>query len=381
MSALEKAVADFEGRPATRGGEEPPGQDRADHCVGDALGRSGQRGDRVVDGSQAELARSTLAAHHRLVRASLLLPKDGIDDELTDTPNYLDLSRTSVPQARPTMAYRHATQTAAKILLATLLAGGVGVALDLDRPDWAIVSALLILQWGPERVPDTIRGLHRLVGSLVGIGLFAGFHILEIEGLSLLLALAVCQFFAEFFVVRNYALTVIFTTPLALLMGDAMADPLGEVVVSRTAEIVLSIIFGIGVLWVWSRNSVPRHHARLVRHCFDAMGSLLGALMTARPEEALSQRRDLQFELLSERRAAQTLANDHPDVARERWELRLAVQMAGYRLLDSASLHPELRDPRTSWSPSPGESGPPRNSSPPRNRGSDGDRASARSPG
>ncbi|AGF73144.1 FUSC family protein [Corynebacterium halotolerans] len=349
VGTLEKAVADFENAPQPAVAKNHQAKTALANAWASLADAGVLRDGRVIDHRQEDLVRRTTAAHHRLVNASVMLPNDGTVEELTDTPNYIDLSRTSIPHARPTIAYRlyrsmhpysHASLTAGRILVATLLASTVGIAFGLDRPDWAIVSALLILQWGPDRVPGTIRGLHRLVGSVAGIGLFAVFHLLQVEGVTLLLALAVCQFFAEFFVVRNYAFAVIFTTPLALLMGNSIADPLGDVVVSRSLEVALSIIFGILLLWVWFANSEPRHHARLVQRSFDAMGSLLGALMVTSPADALTERRDLQYELLSERRAAHSLANNHPELAKKRWETHLAVQMAGYGLLDSAAAHP-----------------------------------------
>ena len=202
----------------------------------------------------------------------------------------------------------------------TLAASVVGIAFGLDRPDWAIVSALLILQWGPDR----------LLGSVLGIGLFAGLHLLDLGPWGLLLALAACQFFAEIFVVRNYILCVIATTPLALMMGNALQLPLGETVVSRTIEVLLSVIFAVGVLWVVLRDAEPAHHARL---------------LTAAPDDVLPQRRDLQFELLSERRAVQSLAANLPEVAAERWATHLEVQSAGYALLDRCNDRPDQRLP------------------------------------
>lgn len=94
-----------------------------------------------------------------------------------------------IPHNRPSASYRlhhsmhrysHATLTATQVFLAALSCGVVGIVFGLDRPDWAIVSALLILQWGPDRLPGTIRGLHRLLGSIVSTGLFAAFHAFEL---------------------------------------------------------------------------------------------------------------------------------------------------------------------------------------------------------
>lgn len=104
---------------------------------------------------------------------------------LPEIADCTDLSCQTIPLARPGVRYRvyrsltlysHATLTALKILVASMLAGVVGIALDLDRPAWAVVSAMLVLQWGPDRRPGTIRGIRRLTGSVFGILPFAVFH-------------------------------------------------------------------------------------------------------------------------------------------------------------------------------------------------------------
>lgn len=348
VATLEKAVADFEAadKPAVAKNHQA---ETALANAWEALSDSGAvRGGRLLDEKQRDLVDRTKSAQLRLVNTSGTLPNDAATEELTDTPNYVDPARTAIPLARPSVAYRlyrslhpysHATLTATKVAIATTLAGVAGIAMGLERPDWAIVSAMLMLQWGPDHLPGTIRGLHRMIGSLVGILLYAAFHLLGVEGFSLLLALAVSQFFAEFFVTRNYAFTVIFTTPLALLMGDSLSNPLDDVMVGRTVEVLLSIVFGMLALWLWQRNSEPRQHDRLVNRSFNAMGAALGALLTARPSSTivLTELRDLQYELLSERRAAQTLANNQSKVAEQRWDTHLAVQLSGYSIVDHAT--------------------------------------------
>lgn len=311
------------------------------------------RGGEVTDPSgpgerttlSEELVRRTLAAHVLLARSNPALDNDdSAAEDLTDTPNYIDLSRRTIPLARPSIRYRvyrslhwysQATMAAIKVTVACLLAGVAGIACGFDRPDWAVLSAMLVLQWGPERRSGTIRGLHRVIGSVVGVGIFAILHLLGIHDWTLLLALAVCQFFAEVFVVKNYAFTVMASTSLALLMGGTIRLPLGEVISARWAEIGLATVFSFCVLWLYPRTAAVRHARRLHGRAFDAMGALLGELLTASSvKDALAQRRDLQYELLSERRAAQTVAHDAPVFAAENWPRHLAIQRVGYQLLD-----------------------------------------------
>ncbi len=176
-------------------------------------------------------------------------------------------------------------------------------------------------------------------GGFVVILLFGVVHHFGVSGYGLLLALAASQFGAEFFVTRNYALTVICTTPLALLMGDSMSQPFGEVFAARTVEVVISVVFGSLFLWVWRPGAERSHHYRLQIRCRKAMGSLLGALLVTPPAGSKEERRDLQYELLSERQAANSLAVNHPDAALAVWADHVDVQRAGYAVLDYCSAH------------------------------------------
>ncbi|MHA2789530.1 FUSC family protein [Corynebacterium sp. S7] len=341
----DKAVANFEESDPSIGKHH-----QAQTAVSDAWSALGDAGiisgGKVVQSSQRHLVERTQDAHRRLVVRNSEVGYSHNND--SDLGVLFDEQRMAIPHTRPSVMYRltrsanrhsHAYITAEKVFIATTLAALVGVSLGFDRPDWAVVSALLMLQWGPDRIPGQVRGIHRLVGSLIGIGLFGVFQYFEVSGWSLLLALAICQFGAEIFVVKNYAITVIFTTPLALLMGSSLTQPLSEVFIARTGEVFLSILFGSLVLWLWRPNAERQNHYRLLLRCQKAMGSLLGALMVTTPEGAKEERRDLQYELLSERRSVNSLAMDHPDDALEVWADHVEVQESGYAMLDYCNAH------------------------------------------
>lgn len=303
------------------------------------------RGGAIINHSRADLVQRTLAAQQELVHLSR-----GAEAGATagDAPTYVDTTRLAIPHARPTAKFRiyrsaswhsHATVTTVRILTASLAASVVGIACGFDRPDWAIVSAVMMLQMGPDVLAGTIRGVHRMVGSILGIGVFALIHWLDPNPLGLLCFLAMTQFFAEIFVVRNYAITVIFTTPLALLMGGATHGELAPVLVSRIAETAIATAFAVAALWVIFRGADRRRHAELMDRCYGAMGNVLGALTVKTPADALAYRRDLQHELLGERGAIQSLAANNRQVAIERWEKHLQLQDTGYAILDYCTAH------------------------------------------
>lgn len=308
------------------------------------------RGGRIIDSQGAHLVERTLAAQHTIVAHNRALDLGADSDQLTDHVTDVDPDRTAIPHTRPTGRYRlyraavrdsHAMVTTQKVVLSAAITVLVGLSLGFDRPDWGVVSAFLMLQWGPDHVPGTIRGIHRMLGSVVGVLLFSILHYFGISGWTLLLALATCQFCAEIFVAKNYAICVIFSTPLALLMGNSATRPLWPTIQARCGEILLSILIATAVLWLWQRSAPVRNQARLQVRAMESMATLLGLLFVNTPDAVLSARRDLQYELLSERRAIQSLAVDNPDAVRQFWARHIAVQHAGYFLLDFCTTHPD----------------------------------------
>lgn len=309
------------------------------------------RGGTIADRAQADLVERVIAANHRIIA---LRAKLGIHSEsnIVDTPNMIDQTRSQIPLSRPSAAYRifrsfepysHASMTAMKVATACMASGVVSLALGLDRPDWAVVSALMVLQWGPDRTAGSIRGIHRFVGSILGILLYAGLHYLELGPLGMLIALALCQFGAEVLVVKNYALTNIVTTPLALLMGGNISGPLAPTVISRISEVTVSIIFSLIVLQLWRASADEKHYLRHINRSFRQMSTLLGGLLTSKPKHVLEQRRDLQYELLSERQAIVSLAVNHPEKAQSYWSAHREIRHAGYLLLDFCRAHADDR--------------------------------------
>ncbi|MDU0479295.1 FUSC family protein [Staphylococcus chromogenes] len=305
-------------------------------------------GGRVINPAGQQLVERALAAQAELVQANRDLGFHSNQATAADLPSFVDSTRLAIPHTRPSAAYRiyrsahwhsHATITTLRVVIAALLASVVSIACGFDRPDWAVVSVVLTLQWGPEVIPGTIRGIHRMIGSIIGIGLFTAIYVLHPGPWLLLLCLAVAQFYAEIFVVRNYAITVIFTTPLALLMGGATHYALAPTLVSRILETTFATVFAVAVLWLMFRGSEDRQHHTLVRRCYAAMGNLIGALTTQTPAQSLEYRRDLQYELLGERRSIQSLAANSRHSAKQQWSEHIDLQSTGYFLLDFANAH------------------------------------------
>ena len=150
---------------------------------------------------------------------------------------------------------RYALQSGAGVLVAGALATSAGI----GRPYWAMVSAVVPLVARDLAVQLT-RGLHRIVGTGLGLLVAWALFAFDVRGLALVALVAVLQAGAELLVGRNYALALVCVTPLALLMVHLVAPiPTGELMRDRGVETVIGVLVGIGVGYL----SRPRLGERL----------------------------------------------------------------------------------------------------------------------
>lgn len=145
------------------------------------------------------------------------------------------LWRTSLP--------RHVLRYA----VAVLLAGGLATAIGIGHPYWAMVGAVVPMA-AADRASQFVRGTHRLVGTLIGLGLSACLLALDLHGLGLVLLIAALQVGTELLVGRNYALALVLITPLALLMGQLVHPvPAGMLLFDRGVETLIGVLIGMGM--------------------------------------------------------------------------------------------------------------------------------------
>ncbi|WP_228389251.1 FUSC family protein [Cumulibacter manganitolerans] len=155
---------------------------------------------------------------------------------------------------------RHAVRGAA----AVGVAGAVATLAGIGHPYWAMVSAVVPLVSRDPRV-QLVRGLHRVVGTAMGLGLSAALLAAHLPSAGIIVTVVVLQAGAEMLVGRNYAVALIFVTPLALLMGQlARPQPLGPLLTDRGIETLIGVVIGIavGVLTRRPRTADRWHHRR-----------------------------------------------------------------------------------------------------------------------
>jgi uncharacterized membrane protein YccC len=148
----------------------------------------------------------------------------------------------SVPLHRTTPASRRAglstvrlgseeTRLAARIAVASAVAGLLSPALGLGHSYWASVSAVAVLSSiNFARISN--RAAHRALGTVVGVLVGVVAIAYTPSPAVALIAVVVCQGIAELTVTRNYALCMVFATPTALLLSS-LAHPVPPLVLAR----------------------------------------------------------------------------------------------------------------------------------------------------
>ena len=134
-----------------------------------------------------------------------------------------------------------------RLVLASAIAVAVSAPLGLSRAYWVILTVVVILQNGHTVRLSALRGVHRVLGTFVGLALFALIALLAPEGLWLAVVLMALQFVVELVVIRNYGLALVFITPLALLIS-AQGGHVGEIIADRVVDTVIGTAIAMLVL-------------------------------------------------------------------------------------------------------------------------------------
>lgn len=133
-------------------------------------------------------------------------------------------------------------------LVALTVSGAIATGLGWEHPYWAMVAAVTVLS-GPDLASRLTRGLHRVVGTTLGVAVAAPILLWSPDGAGAVLVIVVLQVLTELVVGRNYAVALLFITPLALMMGQlAHAAPTGPLLRDRLLETVLGAVVGAVVL-------------------------------------------------------------------------------------------------------------------------------------
>ncbi|PPF82737.1 FUSC family protein [Subtercola sp. Z020] len=131
--------------------------------------------------------------------------------------------------------------------IAAAVAGSLSTGLGIGHPYWAIVAAIVPLV-AVELPHALVRGTHRVLGTVIGLGVTWLLLLAGPTGLVAIVVVVALQMLAELFILRNYGLALLFVTPLALLMIDLVhpSDP-SALIVDRGVETLLGTVVALVV--------------------------------------------------------------------------------------------------------------------------------------
>jgi len=256
---------------------------------------------------------------------------------------------TALPFGRPPAAQliraalsirSHQLQVVIRVGIAALVAGTIASGLSVQHAYWAIVAAVLILHQGLDWTRTVQRSLGRVLGTLAGL-LLAGLILAAYpQGLWLVFTVALLQFIIESVVVRNYALAVMFITPLGLVIasGGRHVTDIARLLSARAVDTVIGCSVALATYWLTTRRaSVPQLPDTMARTLEAAAGVSRhladGAVTTPK---ARADRRDLQYlatDLLQSYDAAVGGPAAQRNAAERTWPAVVAVQGIAYRML------------------------------------------------
>ena len=150
--------------------------------------------------------------------------------------------------SRPSQRRPAHAGTAVRAAVAILLAGSAATAAGIGHPYWAMVAAVAPLG-APGATHQVVRAGQRIVGTLAGLATAAAVLALGLEPVPVVLAVAVLQVVTELLIGRNYAVALLFITPMALLMGQIAAPrPMGLLLLDRGSETVIGACVALVVV-------------------------------------------------------------------------------------------------------------------------------------
>lgn len=115
---------------------------------------------------------------------------------------------------------------------------------DAERAYWTVTAGLAVIGVNAGRRVAFIRGSQRLVGTVVGAVLFVALAFIPVPVFLLPFVLGALQFAIEMLVVRNYALALVFITPLVLIITSTAAGATVGVTDQLVWERVLDTLVG-----------------------------------------------------------------------------------------------------------------------------------------
>ena len=141
--------------------------------------------------------------------------------------------------------------------------------LEMQNPYWIPISCLAILQ-GISKQHVWERMIHRIVGTFIGIGICWLILLVCTTPLSICISIFILQYLVEVLIVKNYALAIIFITPMTILLaeiGSSFTANTEIMISARFLDITIGSVIGFMGGWLIYNQRFKNeatHHLRKV---------------------------------------------------------------------------------------------------------------------
>lgn len=149
--------------------------------------------------------------------------------------------------------------------IAMALSIATGKFFKLEYPYWIPISCLAVLQ-GVNVGHIWQRGIHRVLGTLIGLGIAWIIFSYVTTPLGICLSIIILQIIVELLITRHYGLAVIFLTPMGILLAET-GSPFSleptQLIIMRLTEIIIGSLLGAICGWFLYNEKV---HQKTIKH-------------------------------------------------------------------------------------------------------------------
>ncbi|WP_179281306.1 FUSC family protein [Paenibacillus sp. XY044] len=198
-----------------------------------------------------------------------------------------------------------------------MVAAAAAYAFQLNRSYWVPLSCASVML-GATVIATFHRAIQRSLGTIFGILIASAILWTRPEGFVVSIAIILFTFFTELFIVRNYALAMLFITPNALLMAETNTriHNFGYFAGARLTDVLVGSVIGlIGVLLVGSRSAssrIPYLLGRTIRSQAQFLALLFIRQPAGAAAEQSAQQRSMRRHLSNLRTVYQTALGEIP---------------------------------------------------------------------
>ncbi|MBS0028805.1 FUSC family membrane protein [Chitinophaga sp. 22321] len=201
---------------------------------------------------------------HRLTRLERL--KDESIDPKLELSKFTTRQKYDVETFRDNLTFKsHIFRHAIRVSLATVAGYGLGMALQLDRIYWILLTIVVILKPGFGLTKS--RSIQRLIGTVTGALFAAGLLYITHNNTVIFIVMLLCILGAYSFMSIQYTLSVFFVTPFVIFLLHFLhpSD------LYNLAQRVLDTFIGGGIaffanmlLWpTWEHNFLPDYMKKM----------------------------------------------------------------------------------------------------------------------